>query len=65
MLRFLSIPGFFTDRVDVLGFTAVEKMSIYELTTGITHFRNMKFKQKAREEQADVDTTEGKRALLS
>lgn len=24
------------------------------------HFGNMKFKQKPREEQADVDTTEGK-----
>ncbi|XP_066529702.1 myosin-16-like [Hoplias malabaricus] len=43
---------------DVLGFTAEEKMSIYKLTGGIMHFGNMKFKQKAREEQADVDTTE-------
>lgn len=44
---------------DVLGFTAEEKMSIYKLTGGIMHFGNMKFKQKPREEQADVDTTEG------
>ncbi|KAK2836602.1 hypothetical protein Q7C36_014471 [Tachysurus vachellii] len=43
---------------DVLGFTAEEKMSIYKLTAGIMHFGNMKFKQKLREEQADVDTTE-------
>ncbi|XP_026857951.2 myosin-16-like [Electrophorus electricus] len=43
---------------DVLGFTAEEKMSIYKLTGGIMHFGNMKFKQKPREEQADVDTTE-------
>ncbi|XP_060799031.1 myosin-16-like [Neoarius graeffei] len=43
---------------DVLGFTAEEKMSIYKLTAGIMHFGNMKFKQKPREEQADVDTTE-------
>lgn len=34
-------------------------MSVYKLTGGIMHFGNMKFKQKAREEQADVDSTEG------
>ncbi|CAL8304773.1 unnamed protein product [Merluccius merluccius] len=43
---------------DVLGFTLEEKMSVYKLTGGIMHFGNMKFKQKAREEQADVDSTE-------
>ncbi|KAG7459989.1 hypothetical protein MATL_G00216420 [Megalops atlanticus] len=46
------------DAFDVLGFTADEKMSIYKLTGGIMHFGNMKFKQKPREEQAEVDTTE-------
>uniref|UniRef100_UPI0035901084 myosin-16-like n=1 Tax=Myxine glutinosa TaxID=7769 RepID=UPI0035901084 len=40
---------------DVLGFTQEEKMSLYKLTAGIMHFGNMKFKQKPREEQADVD----------
>ncbi|XP_035510913.1 myosin-16-like [Morone saxatilis] len=43
---------------DVLGFTPEEKMSVYKLTGGIMHFGNMKFKQKAREEQADVDSAE-------
>ncbi|XP_023687437.1 myosin-16-like [Paramormyrops kingsleyae] len=43
---------------DVLGFTTEEKMSVYKLTGGIMHFGNMKFKQKPREEQAEVDTTE-------
>ncbi|KPP61885.1 myosin-7-like, partial [Scleropages formosus] len=43
---------------DILGFTSEEKMSIYKLTGGIMHFGNMKFKQKPREEQAEVDTTE-------
>ncbi|XP_042360130.1 myosin-16-like [Plectropomus leopardus] len=43
---------------DVLGFTSEEKMSVYQLTGGIMHFGNMRFKQKAREEQADVDSTE-------
>uniref|UniRef100_A0A8C4DZ24 Myosin-7 n=1 Tax=Dicentrarchus labrax TaxID=13489 RepID=A0A8C4DZ24_DICLA len=43
---------------DVLGFTPEEKMSVYKLTGGIMHFGNMKFKQKAREEQAEVDSAE-------
>uniref|UniRef100_A0A667HGL4 Myosin heavy chain 7 n=1 Tax=Lynx canadensis TaxID=61383 RepID=A0A667HGL4_LYNCA len=43
---------------DVLGFSADEKIGIYKLTGGIMHFGNMKFKQKPREEQAEVDTTE-------
>ncbi|XP_034749644.1 myosin-16-like [Etheostoma cragini] len=43
---------------DVLGFTCDEKMSVFKLTGGIMHFGNMKFKQKAREEQAEVDSTE-------
>ena len=44
---------------DVLGFTPEEKMSVFKLTGGIMHFGNMKFKQKPREEQAEVDSTEG------
>uniref|UniRef100_A0A673UGF7 Myosin-16 n=1 Tax=Suricata suricatta TaxID=37032 RepID=A0A673UGF7_SURSU len=43
---------------DVLGFGADEKIGVYKLTGGIMHFGNMKFKQKPREEQAEVDTTE-------
>ncbi|XP_005992377.1 myosin-16 isoform X2 [Latimeria chalumnae] len=43
---------------DVLGFNAEEKLGVYKLTGGIMHFGNMKFKQKPREEQAEVDTTE-------
>ncbi|XP_042561458.1 myosin-16-like [Clupea harengus] len=43
---------------DVLGFTPEEKMSVFKLTGGIMHFGNMKFKQKPREEQAEVDSTE-------
>ncbi|XP_059980805.1 myosin-16 [Lagenorhynchus albirostris] len=42
----------------VLGFSSEEKIGVYKLTGGIMHFGNMKFKQKPREEQAEVDTTE-------
>lgn len=44
----------------VLGFSSEEKIGVYKLTGGIMHFGNMKFKQKPREEQAEVDTTEGR-----
>uniref|UniRef100_A0A4W3JKP1 Myosin-7-like n=1 Tax=Callorhinchus milii TaxID=7868 RepID=A0A4W3JKP1_CALMI len=43
---------------DVLGFTMEEKYSVYKLTGAIMHFGNMRFKQKSRDEQADIETTE-------
>ncbi|KAM4673586.1 myosin heavy chain, skeletal muscle, adult-like isoform 1-T1 [Amazona ochrocephala] len=44
--------------IDVLGFTADEKTSIYKLTGAVMHYGNLKFKQRQREEQADPDGTE-------
>uniref|UniRef100_A0AAZ1WZ90 Myosin, heavy chain b n=1 Tax=Oreochromis aureus TaxID=47969 RepID=A0AAZ1WZ90_OREAU len=44
--------------IDILGFTAEEKLSIYKLTGAVMHHGNMKFKQKQREEQAEPDGTE-------
>ncbi|XP_015257847.1 PREDICTED: myosin heavy chain, fast skeletal muscle-like [Cyprinodon variegatus] len=44
--------------IDILGFTAEEKMSMYKLTGAVMHHGNMKFKQKQREEQAEPDGTE-------
>ncbi|XP_004645224.1 myosin-4 [Octodon degus] len=44
--------------VDILGFTADEKVAIYKLTGAVMHYGNMKFKQKQREEQAEPDGTE-------
>ncbi|XP_062853981.1 myosin heavy chain, fast skeletal muscle [Trichomycterus rosablanca] len=44
--------------IDILGFTAEEKMGIYKLTGAVMHHGNMKFKQKPREEQAEPDGTE-------
>lgn len=45
--------------MDVLGFSVDEKNGCYKIVGAIMHFGNMKFKQKPREEQADVDSTEG------
>uniref|UniRef100_A0A8C5QSY2 Myosin heavy chain 2 n=1 Tax=Leptobrachium leishanense TaxID=445787 RepID=A0A8C5QSY2_9ANUR len=44
--------------IDILGFTADEKVSIYKLTGAVMHYGNMRFKQKQREEQAEPDGTE-------
>ncbi|XP_049926283.1 myosin heavy chain, fast skeletal muscle-like [Epinephelus moara] len=44
--------------IDILGFTADEKINIYKLTGAVMHHGNMKFKQKQREEQAEPDGTE-------
>ncbi|XP_061079391.1 myosin-4-like isoform X2 [Conger conger] len=46
------------EAIDILGFNADEKMSIYKLTGAVIHYGNMRFKQKQREEQAEPDGTE-------
>uniref|UniRef100_A0A670JYU1 Myosin heavy chain 3 n=1 Tax=Podarcis muralis TaxID=64176 RepID=A0A670JYU1_PODMU len=44
--------------IDILGFTAEERVGIYKLTGAVMHYGNMKFKQKPREEQAEPDGSE-------
>ncbi|XP_053293585.1 myosin heavy chain, fast skeletal muscle isoform X1 [Pleuronectes platessa] len=44
--------------IDILGFTAEEKLGIFKLTGAVMHHGNMKFKQKQREEQAEPDGNE-------
>ncbi|XP_067308333.1 myosin heavy chain, fast skeletal muscle-like [Pseudorasbora parva] len=44
--------------IDILGFSAEEKIGIYKLTGAVMHHGNMKFKQKQREEQAEPDGNE-------
>ncbi|KAF3827593.1 hypothetical protein GH733_003079 [Mirounga leonina] len=46
--------------MDILGFLPEEKCGSYKLIGAITHFGNMKFKQKPREEQVEADGTESK-----
>ena len=43
---------------DVLGFTQDEKNAIYKITAGLMHSGNAVFKEKPREEQAEIDGTE-------
>ncbi|XP_063066789.1 myosin heavy chain, fast skeletal muscle-like [Engraulis encrasicolus] len=46
------------EAIDILGFTAEDKVTIYKLTGAVLHHGNMKFRQKQREEQAEPDGTE-------
>ncbi|XP_038064642.1 myosin heavy chain, striated muscle-like isoform X2 [Patiria miniata] len=46
------------DALNVLGFEEDEKLSLYQLTAGIMHFGNIKWKQRPREEQAEIESTD-------
>jgi myosin protein heavy chain len=43
--------------MDVLGFTAEEKVSVYKIVASVMHLGTMKFRQRGREEQAEADGT--------
>merc|ERR1719219_365492 len=46
----------FTDQAfDILGFSQSDKECIYQITAGVMHLGEMKFKQRGREEQAEAD----------
>lgn len=45
--------------IKVLGFTDDEKNSMMKITAAILNFSNMKFKQKPRDEQAEIDDPRG------
>jgi len=47
--------GLTVNAISVLGFTEVEKMSMFKIVSSILNFSMMKFKQKPRDEQAEVD----------
>merc|ERR1712142_239378 len=54
--------GLTVDAVKVLGFTEAEHLSMWKITAAILNFSNCKFKQKPRDEQAEVaDTADGER----
>ncbi|XP_045582179.2 myosin heavy chain, muscle [Procambarus clarkii] len=46
------------DAFDILGFTKQEVLDVYKVTAAVMHFGEMKFKQRGREEQAEIDGTE-------
>jgi len=47
--------GLTVNAISVLGFTHDEKMSMFKVVSSILNFSKMKFKQKPRDEQAEVD----------
>ena len=44
---------------DIMKFSETEKNNVYALTAAIMHMGEMKFKQRPREEQAEVDDVKG------
>lgn len=47
--------GHLTDvAFDILGFSKEEKENVYRITAAVMHFGSLKFKQRPREEQAEV-----------
>ena len=48
------------DAANVLGFTDEQRIAMYKTCAGILHWGNGKFKQRPREEQAEVAEAEGK-----
>jgi len=54
--------GLTVDAIRTLGFTEGEHKSMFKITSAILNFSNCKFKQKPRDEQAEVvDTADGER----
>merc|ERR1712183_285982 len=54
--------GLTVDAIKVLGFTPGEHDSMFKMTCALLNFSNCKFKQKPRDEQAEVaDTADGER----
>lgn len=47
--------------MDVLGFEADDKISIYKIAASVMHMGTMKFKQRGREEQAEADGTKARK----
>lgn len=45
--------------LDIMGFEEGEYSDMYKNVAGIMHMGEMKFKQRPREEQAEVDTEDG------
>lgn len=54
----MGLCPFYQVAFDVLGSSPEERICDNKLTRGIMHLGSMKFKQKPREEQAEVENTD-------
>ena len=45
--------------MNVLGFTAEQKLSLFRTIAAVLHFGNIEAKQRPREEQAEISNTSG------
>ena len=57
---YLFIHLLFQEAAAVLGFTKEEKFAMYKICAACLHWGNSKFKQRPREEQAEIADPKGK-----
>lgn len=57
---YLFIYLLFQEAAAVLGFTKEEKFAMYKICAACLHWGNSKFKQRPREEQAEIADPKGK-----
>ena len=57
---YLFIHLLFQEAAAVLGFTSEEKFAMYKICAACLHWGNSKFKQRPREEQAEIADPKGK-----
>ena len=50
----------FQEAFEVLGFDPEDEIGAYRITAGVCIFGSMTYKQKPRDEQADVDSVDGR-----
>lgn len=52
------------EAMNVLGFTAEQKMSLFRTIAAVLHFGNIEVKQRPREEQAEISNTSGELIII-
>lgn len=54
-MQFLKINQIPQLAFEILAFSKTERQNVYEVTAGVMHMGELKFKQQGREEQAQSD----------
>lgn len=55
----------FQEAFEVLGFDPEDEIGAYRITAGVCIFGSMTYKQKPRDEQADVDSVDSMKFILN
>ena len=55
-----TVQNTFQEAFAVLGFDPEDELGAFRITAGVCNFGSMTYKQKPRDEQADVESIDGK-----